>query len=80
MIHTVSYMKTYSTKKAAKLAGISWITLRRWLASAKIRPSIGTQMDGRTLWRWTASDVERLKIFKRENYRKGRGRKAKPKR
>lgn len=62
------------------MAGIAWVTLRRWLADGKIRPSQSLPFDGRTLWRWTPSDVERLRRFKQENYRKGRGRKPKPKR
>ena len=27
------------------------------------------------LWRWTDTDVERVRKYKQENYRKGRGRK-----
>jgi len=73
-------MKTYSTKQAAKMAGISWITLRRWLAAGGIRPSQAVPYDGRTLWRWADRDVDRLRKYKQENYRKGRGRKPKPKR
>ncbi len=56
--------KTYSTTRAAKLIGVHVVTLKRWLASRKIRPSIGTQMDGRTLWRFTDADVARFKRFK----------------
>jgi len=73
-------MKTYSTKQAAQKAGISWITLRRWLAAGKVRPSQAVPYDGRTLWRWSNADVEKLRKYKQENYRKGRGRKPKPKR
>ena len=62
------------------MAGISWVTLRRWLADGKIRPSKSLPFDGRTLWRWTPSDVEKLRKFKGKNYRKGRGRKPKTKR
>jgi hypothetical protein len=72
--------KTYSTQQAAAMAGIHWMTLHRWLAASKVRASIGTPMNGRTLWRWTDADVERVRKYKAENYRKGRGRKPKPKR
>ena len=34
--------------------------------------SIAIPMKGRTLWRWTAADVKRVKKFKTTNYRKGR--------
>ena len=54
-------MKTYSTERAAKLAGISRITLQRWLSKALIRPSIAIPMRGQTLWRWTTADVRRAK-------------------
>jgi predicted site-specific integrase-resolvase len=69
-------MKTYSTKQVAEAVGISWITLRRWLASGKIRPSKSLPFDGRTLWRWTDGDLERLRKYKAAHYRKGRGRKT----
>jgi predicted site-specific integrase-resolvase len=72
-------MQTYSTEEAAKLAGISWITLRRWLAGGRIKPAQAVPYSGRTLWRWNDRDVKRLKKYKQKNYRKGRGRKPKPK-
>ena len=68
-------MKTNSTKQAAKAVGISWVTLRRWLSASKIRPSKSLPFDGRTLWRWTDADVEKLRRYKDAHYRKGRGRK-----
>ncbi len=70
-------MRSYSTKQAAKMAGIHWVTLRRWLVAGKIRPSQAIPYDGRTLWRWTGADVERLRKYKAAHYRKGRGRKKK---
>jgi len=57
-------MKTYSTKQAAKMIGVSYVTVRRWLSDGQIRPSQGTPYDGRTLWRWTLADVERARRFK----------------
>jgi excisionase family DNA binding protein len=57
-------MQTFSTQQAAKLIGIHWVTLRRWLADGKARPSIAVPMGGRTLWRWTKADVERARRFK----------------
>ncbi|HLY59837.1 MAG TPA: hypothetical protein VKV95_03635 [Terriglobia bacterium] len=68
-------MQTYSTKQAAALAGIHWVTLHRWLRDKKVRPSIAIPIDGRTLWRWTAADVKRVRKYKTAHYRKGRGRK-----
>ena len=57
-------MKTYSTQQAAKLVGVSYITLRRWLSHGKIRSSVAVPFDGRTLWRWTLADVERARKVK----------------
>jgi excisionase family DNA binding protein len=68
-------MRTHSTKQAARLAGISWITLRRWLAAKKIRPSQAVPFGGRTLWRFTDADVKELLKYKAAHYRRGRGRK-----
>jgi predicted site-specific integrase-resolvase len=49
--------KTYSTPEAAKLIGVSVITLHRWLAAQKIQP-YGIELgDGRKLWRWNERDI-----------------------
>jgi excisionase family DNA binding protein len=73
-------MRTYSTKEAAKLTGIHHITLHRWIAAGKIRSSQSIRMNGHKLWRWTDSDIEKVRMYKKKNYRKGRGRKPKSKR
>ena len=70
-----SGMGAYSTRQAAKMVGIHWVTLRRWLAAGKVRPSHAIPLNGSTLWRWTQADVERLRKYKMTHYRKGRGRK-----
>jgi hypothetical protein len=73
-------VRTYSTQQAAKKVGIHWVTLHRWLASKKVRPTIAVPMDaGRTLWRWTEKDIAKLEKLKKATYRKGRGRKPKGK-
>lgn len=47
------------------MAGISYVTLRRWLAAGLIKPSVAVRMNGgRTLWRWTAADVEEARKVK----------------
>jgi hypothetical protein len=61
------------------MAQIHWTTLHRWLRQKKVRPSMAIPLDGRTLWRWTDADVKRVKQYKDQNYRKGRGRKPKRK-
>jgi ribosomal protein S13 len=56
--------KQYSTEEAAKQADISFVTLRRWVASGKFRPSVSVPLKGHTLWKWTDRDIERLKKYK----------------
>jgi len=70
-------MHTYSTQEVADLVGIHLITLYEWLSAGKVRASQATPMKGRTLWRWTAADVKRVRDYKSVHYRKGRGRKKK---
>jgi hypothetical protein len=73
-------VRTYSTQQAAKQVGIHWVTLHRWLAAKKVRPTIAVPMGGgRTLWRWTEKDLAKLEKLKKATYRKGRGRKPKAK-
>ena len=56
------------------------MTLERWLASGKLRRPKSIQYGRNEFRDWTAADVERVRKYKQENYRKGRGRKPKPKR
>lgn len=73
-------MKTLSTPEVAKLVGIHEVTLERWLAKRKIVGPKVLRTGRRVVRLWRTQDVERLRKFKQENYRKGRGRKPKPKR
>jgi excisionase family DNA binding protein len=73
-------MANLSTLEVARKVGISRVTLERWLSSGKIAAP-KTVRYGKSEFRdWTDRDVERVRKFKKENYRKGRGRKPKPKR
>jgi predicted site-specific integrase-resolvase len=73
-------MKTLSTSDVVKRTGIGRATLERWLASGKLKKP-KTITFGKSEFRsWTAEDLKRVQKYKRKNYRKGRGRKAKPKR
>ena len=73
-------MSPLSTADVAAKVGVSRVTLERWLSSGKVKPP-STIRYGRNEFRnWTDRDVERVRKFKQENYRKGRGRKPKPKR
>jgi hypothetical protein len=73
-------MKTLSTAEVAQKIGVNRVTLERWLSAKKVKPPKIIQF-GRSKFRnWTSTDVERVRKFKEENYRKGRGRKPKSKR
>jgi len=55
------------------MAGVSYITLRRWLADERFKPSVIVPMENRNLYRFTNSDIKRLRRFKEAHYWEGRG-------
>jgi predicted site-specific integrase-resolvase len=73
-------MKTLSTRDVLKHVGIGRATLERWLASGKLKKPKTIKFGKSEFRSWTVNDLERVQKFKSKNYRKGRGRKAKPKR
>jgi DNA-binding transcriptional MerR regulator len=73
-------VKQFSTPEVAKMADIHTITLERWLSSGKLKSPKRLRVGGRVVRLWTSQDVERVRKYKLQNYRKGRGRKPKPKR
>jgi DNA-binding transcriptional MerR regulator len=73
-------MASYSTPEAAKKCGVHHITLQRWVSAGKIKAPRKTCVGGVVVRLWTDSDLEKVRKFKAANYRKGRGRKPKPKR
>jgi DNA-binding transcriptional MerR regulator len=73
-------MPTYSTSEAAKKCGLHHITLQRWVTAGKIAAPKKTRIGGVIVRLWNDADIERVKKYKQENYRRGRGRKPKPKR
>jgi DNA-binding transcriptional MerR regulator len=73
-------MENYSTSKVAKILGVDKATLLRWLRSGKIPEPRRLTNGGVNARVWSDRDVERARKYKLRNYRKGRGRKAKPKR
>jgi hypothetical protein len=73
-------MTNYSTAKVAAEIGVSKLTLTRWLKAGKVKEPRRITQGGIELRLWTNRDVERVRKYKEANYRKGRGRKPKPKR
>ena len=70
-------MKTYSTKEAAKQAGIHWVTLLRWQAAGKVAASQEIGMNGGKHWRWTLKDISEIRNYKKQHFREGQGRRSK---
>lgn len=63
--------RTHSTKEVAEKVGVHPITLHKWVAAGKVRPSqrLGAKGD----LRWTDEDVERVGQYKKEFFRVGQG-------
>jgi predicted site-specific integrase-resolvase len=70
--------KFYGTPAAAKLVGVHYLTLHRWLEAGKVKPKGIELADGRKLWQWTDEDIEKARKFKAEQ-KLGRPAKAKAK-
>ncbi len=66
----------YSTKQSAKMAGITRITLSRWIANGEFRPPPMRTLASVKARVWSKADVERLKRFKLKRYKKGQGRRT----
>jgi len=73
-------MANLSTQDVARKIGINRVTLERWLSSGKVKAPKTVRFGKSEFRNWTAEDVERVRKYKQKNYRKGRGRKPKPKR
>ena len=71
--------QSLTTAGAAKAVGITRQTLQRWIRERKLKVPKPTLRNGRGVRLWSDADVRRLAQVKMETYRKGRGRKPKPK-
>jgi len=72
----MTYIKSgYSTSQVALEIGISKRTLFRWLRDGKIAEPKRVEYPGIVSRLWNEGDVEQLRKYKEQNYRKGRGRK-----
>ena len=59
------------------MIGINRVTLQRWLIDGKVREPKKVRAGRVEVRIWTGRDVARVRKYKQENYRKGRGRKPK---
>jgi hypothetical protein len=66
-----------TTRHAAKAAGISLMTLQRWIANDDVQAPELDIVNGRATRLWHREDMERLRRAKEQIYCKGRGRKKK---
>ena len=73
-------MANLSTQDVARKVGINRVTLERWLSGGKVEPPKKVRFGKNEFRNWTVADVERVRKYKQQNYRKGRGRKPKAKR
>jgi hypothetical protein len=62
------------------MLGVHKVTLQRWLLNGKVAEPRRISNGGVDARVWTERDIERVRKYKQENYRKGRGRKPKPQR
>jgi predicted DNA-binding transcriptional regulator AlpA len=73
-------VKNRSTAQVAKMLKIGRQTLHRWMRTMPSLAPRKQKVGGVSVRIWTDRDVELLRKYKQEHYRKGRGRKPKPKR
>jgi hypothetical protein len=67
--------KPCNTHQAAKAAGISVMTLHRWIVAKRLNAPALRIRNGRAVRLWSKADLDRLRALKQEIYCKGRGRK-----
>lgn len=73
-----SRMELLSTQEVCQLVGIHPATLERWLSSGRLHRPQPIKIGARVFRYWTQRDVGRVRKFKEKFYRKGRGRKPRP--
>ena len=61
------------------MVGIHIVTLERWIAAGKVKPSERVRVGSQTYRLWTTRDVEKVKKYKAAHYWEGRGVKKKSK-
>ncbi|MGH9681063.1 MAG: MerR family transcriptional regulator [Candidatus Acidiferrales bacterium] len=66
-------VKPCNTQQAASAAGISTMTLQRWLAAGKVKGPKLRIRNGRAVRLWGNAELARLRKLKRLIYGKGKG-------
>ena len=68
-------MANYSTVQVARKIGLDKKTLLRWLYAGKLAEPKSIKTPTVMIRVWTETDLRRAALYKKQNYRKGRGRK-----
>jgi predicted site-specific integrase-resolvase len=66
-----------TTRHAARAAGISHQSLYSWIKAGYIPAPPVELVESQAVRLWTEKDVERIRAWKRKNFKKGIGRPAK---
>jgi excisionase family DNA binding protein len=72
-------MTTYSTIQVAKLLGITSDTLHRWIREGKVKAPSIQSLSGMRVRMWSEEQVEVVRKYKAEHYRKKPNRKKRRK-
>jgi excisionase family DNA binding protein len=70
-------MKTYSTVEVARLLKITSGTLHRWIREKRVAAPPVQSLGGMQIRMWHEKDVDAVRRYKEQHYRKGRGRRKK---
>ena len=63
----------HSTRTAARLAGVSFRTLNRWMNLGRMKPCKSVAVgEGRYVWLWSDRDIEKIRKIK-ATLKSGRG-------
>jgi len=72
--------KKYSTVKVAKMLGIGWSTLYRWIVEGKVEAPPVQSLDGFEIRLWSEEDIAKVRKYKAEHYWGKGGRRKRKKR
>jgi len=70
-------MRTFSTIEVAKLLKVTSGTLHRWIRENRIQAPPLQSLGGMQIRIWHKKDIDKVRRYKEQHYRKGRGRKKK---
>ena len=70
----IRVVRTYSTSQAAKKVKVGRDTLNRWIRDRKFDLPPLQKVGGVSVRLWDEADLEKVRTYKKDNYRKGGGR------